>query len=194
MAKRHDLTACVTDFSAMLSKFQCFWRQNINQWTHRSPGRNVLWGFYQVTGWCVSLVSCSPERDFSVMLWQHAKEGYAKWKNTKPCQSTQTCWTMTGSTFLLALQQNSNSHEPAAWHALGCATSLSCHLQHIKPSVDYKNLCPLQSICRLNPWGLCLAAMLMDVSIMSPDVHPPNHLTDMWFEPLWVSGIQGKNL
>lgn len=117
------------------------------------------------------------------MLWGQAKEGYAKWKNMKSCQSTQTCWTLTGSTVLLALRQNSNSHEPAAWHALGCAASLSCHLQHIKPSVDCRNLCPLQSICSLNPWGIWIghihsAAMIIDVSIMSPDVHPPNHLTD----------------
>lgn len=114
-------------------------------------------------------VSCSPERDFSVMLWQHARSLNAKWKNMKSRQSARTCWTMTGSTFLLAPKQSGNSHEPGAWHALGCATSPSCHLQRIKPSVDYENLCPLRAIWRLNPRRaqigyLCFAALIMDVS------------------------------
>lgn len=82
--------------------------------------------------------------------------------------------------FLLASRQNSNSHEPGIWHAFGYATSLSCHLSHIKPSVDYKSPCPLHSICRTNLSGggighLCFATLIMDVSLMS--LMCSNHLT-----------------
>lgn len=142
-------------------------------------------------------VSCSPEGDFSVMLWQHARSLTAKRKNTTSRQSARTCWTMTGSTFLLAPKQSGISHEPAAWHALGCATSPSCHPQRIKPSVDYQNLCPLWAIWRLNPRRpqigyLCFTALIMAASHVTTcalNYRAFDSSFDMGFQPLFKSRV-----
>ena len=131
-------------------------RTEINK--HVTPGRNAPWDLYQVTGWCVSLVSCSPERDFSVSLLtatpRRVMLNERTWNLVNQLKLVRNNVWVDTLQLLLAQRQNSNSHEPAAWHALGCATSPSCHLQHIKPSVDCRNLCPLQSICRPNLGGL----------------------------------------
>lgn len=87
-----------------------------------------------------------------------------------------------------------NSQEPAAWHALGCAASPSCHLQRVKPSAGCRNLCPLRFILGRNlSWGHWVGhwgsvRLIMYVCLMSPCVQLshqlPTHL-DFKLEETW---------
>lgn len=154
----------------------------------------MCWGdFYPVTGWCVSPVSCLPGRLHlsdaltATTTWVTLNE--RTWNGVNQLGFVEQ-WLGRHSSW--HRHKNSNSHEPAAWHALGRAASQSCRLLHIKPSVDYRSLCPLRSIPGPNLWGqrighVCCAASIMDASTESPHVHPHNHLTvlsNMWSKPL----------
>lgn len=96
-----------------------------NSWIHYSPWRDVLWDFYQVTRRCLSTVSCSLENDDSMPVKVILNERTANRVNQAGLIGNND--SVDTLEFLLALGQNNNSCEPAIWHALGCATSLSCH-------------------------------------------------------------------
>lgn len=137
------------------------------------------------------------------LLWQLAKEGCAKQTSAK-CQSGRTCSAELGPPFLLAPPQSRNSQEPAAWHALGCAASPSCHLLRVKPSAGCRNLCPLCFILGGNlSWGHWVGhwgsvTLIMYVCLMSACVQLshqlPTHLEcDFKLEEIWsIAAAAGK--